>query len=103
MGLDMWVLKTSQSLTSDVDFVLEVNELEVVHRWRKHPNLHGRMEALSRPKRGAEDYFNCVNVALTEEDLDKLEFAIKNDGLQKLMASSSVNQTVVRRMVTCSS
>ena len=39
------------------------------------------MEALYRAKGGVEDYFNCVNVALTDEDLNRLEHAIRNDGL----------------------
>jgi hypothetical protein len=81
MGLDMYVLKTSQAIPTEVDFDFEVDDFELVHRWRKHPNLHGWMEALYRSKGGVEDYFNCVNVALTDEDLDKLEQAIRNDNL----------------------
>lgn len=81
MGLDMCVLKTSQTIPSEVDFDFVEDDLELVHRWRKHPNLHGWMEALYRSKGGVEDYFNCVNVALTDDDLDKLERAIRNDDL----------------------
>ena len=39
MGLDMYVLKTSQTLPAEVDF--EEGDRELVRRWRKHLNLHG--------------------------------------------------------------
>jgi hypothetical protein len=45
-------------------------EIELAY-WRKHPNLQGWMEALYREK-GGDDEFNCVDVELTHEDLDKL-------------------------------
>lgn len=45
--------------------------------WRKHPNLQGWMEQLYREK-GGEGVFNCVDVELTFEDLEKLETAIED-------------------------
>ncbi len=81
MGLDMYVYKTSSVLTNEVDFEPNVDDLELVHQWRKHPNLHGWMEALYRSKGGKEDCFNCVNVALSSEDLDELEHYIKSNEL----------------------
>lgn len=53
--------------------------------WRKHPNLHGWMEQLWREKNtlGSSDdpMFNGVELELTWEDLDKLEYAVKNNSL----------------------
>ncbi len=40
--------------------------------WRKHPNLQGFMEVLWRKKGNSGD-FNCIELELTLEDLDKLE------------------------------
>ena len=40
--------------------------------WRKHPNLQGFMENLYRSKGGNAEYFNCEDVELTLEDLDRL-------------------------------
>ena len=39
----------------------------------KHPNLHGWMERLYRTRGGKEDKFNCVNIQLTADDLQKLK------------------------------
>ena len=41
--------------------------------WRKHPNLHGRVEQLYRSKGGGKDCVNCVNLKLEPEDIDALE------------------------------
>jgi hypothetical protein len=54
--------------------------------WRKHPNLHGWMEQLWVEKMQAEGRddphtFNGIELELTWEDLDKLEYAVKNNGL----------------------
>ena len=51
--------------------------------WRKHPNLHGWMEQLwfekGMPGTGNKDTpFNCVELELTWEDIDRLEADIKN-------------------------
>lgn len=71
MGLDMYAMTTAENPEAEVDFkVGAANELSY---WRKHPNLHGWMEALYREKGGAEDIFNCVNVRLCRDDLDRLE------------------------------
>lgn len=75
MGLDMYACATRKPLNSAVDFKADTaNEL---HYWRKHPNLHGWMEALYREKGGSADEFNCVSVALTREDLDRLEADVR--------------------------
>lgn len=59
-----------------VDF--EVEEATELHYWRKHPNLHGWMERLYREKGGQDANFNCLNLQLTAEDLDRLETAIRD-------------------------
>lgn len=43
--------------------------------WRKHPNLHGWMEALWRQKNGGgdSDRFNGVELELTWDDIQNLE------------------------------
>ena len=70
MGLDMYAYKTLDTIDTPVDF--GVATALQLHYWRKHPNLHGWMEALYREK-GGEQEFNCVPVLLTAEDLDQLE------------------------------
>jgi len=68
---------------SQIDFqVPEELENEGFQYWRKHPNLHGWMEDLYR-KKGGSGVFNCVNLQLTEEDLDQLEEDLKNDALSE--------------------
>ena len=75
MGLDMYAMTTETEPTSAVDFNAE-DAVEFFY-WRKHPNLHGWMEKLYRAKGGNADTFNCVNVALDNDDLDRLEADIK--------------------------
>jgi len=74
MGLDMYAEITPDPVTSPVDF--KVENKATIHTWRKHPDLHGWMEQLYYAKGGKDEIFNCVNVALTPEDLDRLEQAI---------------------------
>jgi hypothetical protein len=81
MGLDMYASKAKYNPESQVDFkVPEDAEKEELYYWRKHPNLHGWMEALYRSKGGTEE-FNCVNVMLTEADLKKLKSNIEGNSL----------------------
>lgn len=49
--------------------------------WRKHPNLQGWMAELYRSRGGDAEQFNGVELELTWEDLDDLEFAITNQKL----------------------
>jgi hypothetical protein len=46
--------------------------------WRKHPNLHGWMEKLAEGKKLKYTTFNGVEMELTWEDLDRLEYAVKH-------------------------
>lgn len=76
MGLDMYACFLHDAPPAPVDFKAE--DAGELHYWRKHPNLHGWMEALYREKGGTDPHFNCVNVQLTAADLDRLEDAIRN-------------------------
>lgn len=79
MGLDMYAFTTAEPVTAEVDFTTET-ATELAY-WRKHPNLHGWMEQLYRAKGGTDADFNCVNVVLDAEDLDRLEHDIRNQAL----------------------
>ena len=79
MGLDMYAMTTDERPNGEVDF--KVEEASEIHYWRKHPNLHGWMQQLYREKGGHDPDFNCVNVLLTAEDLDRLESDIKHRAL----------------------
>lgn len=79
MGLDMYACKTRETITAPVDF--DVKDVEEIHYWRKHPNLHGWMEQLYREKDGKAASFNVVNLQLTANDLDRLERAITRKDL----------------------
>ena len=76
MGLDMYAYTTRAALAFPTDFD-EPEDAKELHYWRKHPDLHGWMEALYRSKGGTADSFNCVGLALTSADLDRLEADIR--------------------------
>lgn len=79
MGLDMYAWTLERTPEKPVDF--EADDAVEFHYWRKHPNLHGWMEHLYRRKGGVDPAFNCVNVQLTNADLDALEDAIRSGNL----------------------
>lgn len=79
MGLDMYAYTLRSQPASPVDF--DGKDATELHYWRKHPNLHGWMERLYREKGGADDRFNCANLQLTPEDIDRLEAAIRANAL----------------------
>lgn len=73
MGLDMYAkCVPSNAYDTEVDFIADTRFKEDLMYWRKHNALHGWMEALYREKGGTEE-FNCANVNLTYDDLDRLE------------------------------
>jgi len=82
MGLDMYCYAVPGTLVEnkgDTDLVFaEGTNKEEIFYWRKHHDLHGWMENLYREKGGAAESFNCVNVRLEEEDLDRLKDDIVN-------------------------
>lgn len=79
MGLDMYAYTTAEKPDKAVDF--ETEQQCELHYWRKHPDLHGWMERLYRAKRGGAESFNCVPVALTPPDLDRLEADVEGGRL----------------------
>jgi len=79
MGLDMYAYTTDEKPAAFVDF--ESDAPTQIHYWRKHPNLHGWMERLYRENNGKAESFNCVNLVLTAEDLDRLEADIIDGNL----------------------
>jgi len=81
MGLDMYAYTAPSDLIArSTDLKLKtLRGVEELFYWRKHPNLHGWMEALYRQKGGTADTFNCTAVRLTEDDLDALESAVEGD------------------------
>lgn len=93
MGLDQFAYRVKKGfIKHPVDFETEEYNEETkqheklvdkkeLHYWRKHPNLQGWMENLYYEKDGESDEFNCVNVQLTWEDLERLEDDIKNNKL----------------------
>ncbi len=81
MGLDMFAYVTGEVITDRVDF--EVGTCSELHYWRKHPNLHGWMEKLYSKKGGSADSFNCVNVVLDIDDLERLESDIRAGDLPR--------------------
>ena len=82
MGLDMYAYKTFERPQAEIAFDIDdIDSVEIIHAWRKHPNLHGWMEALYRKKGGKAKMFNCEPVVLTADDLDALEAVIKADDL----------------------
>lgn len=90
MGLDMYAKVTAKRPPQDVDFFVENEQRcdDDLHYWRKHPNLHGWMEALYRKKGGqgepgmdGDDTFNLVPVVIDAADLDQLEKDLAGGGL----------------------
>jgi len=81
MGLDMYAEKIAAEKIGDsvVDFDHEGSS-EIFY-WRKHPNLHGWMEALYRKKGGKDESFNVSPVRLTSEDIDQLERDVTGEKL----------------------
>ena len=62
-----------------------VNKPREIAYWRKHPNLHGWMAQLWLRREGNElretDNFNGIELELTYDDLDELEYAVQNNRL----------------------
>ena len=62
-----------------------VNRPREIAYWRKHPNLHGWMAQLWLLHEGnalrETDNFNGIELELTYDDLDDLEYAVQNNRL----------------------
>ena len=99
MGLDMYAYAAAREGQQDeyydgVEFNKETGQYEnakvskpiEIAYWRKHPNLHGWMERLweEKGRPGAEsptETFNGVELELTWDDIEQLEFDIQEDNL----------------------
>jgi hypothetical protein len=79
MGLDMFAYTTTADIPT-VDFDEPGDAAELFY-WRKHPNLHGWMEALYRSNGGTDEKFNLNSVRLEGSDLDALEAIVKANKL----------------------
>jgi|TARA_R110002124_G_scaffold113111_5_gene267378 hypothetical protein len=67
MGLDQYAFIRLE--TKDVDGNFETEELAT---WRKHSSLHGFMEEHYY----GDKEFNCIDLEITEDDIDELEEAV---------------------------
>lgn len=63
-----------------------VSEPQEIAYWRKHPNLQGWMRKLWEAKGGSGE-FNGDELELTWEDVDMLEYDIKNGHMSRLGTS----------------
>ena len=66
MGLDQYAFARKEG-----------QEDTLLMQWRKHSNLEGWMANLYNG-RGGKAEFNCVELKLTEDDIDRLEKEYKN-------------------------
>jgi hypothetical protein len=76
MGLDMYAMSTTPETIGDqlIDIVPlnGTGEVYEIAYWRKFNALHGWMEDLY-VRRGGVEEFNCVQIRLLPEDIDRLE------------------------------
>jgi len=88
MGLDMYAYAIDSTEDFD-DVIIEskpqkafYSQAQLLHEWRKHPNLHGWIEQnIYRNADNQDQDFNCVLVKIDRENLIALENAIKNNAL----------------------
>lgn len=92
MGLDMYAFSVPAGTGTDFEIPEGSPRSEVAY-WRKFNALHGFMEELAREK-GFQGEFNCVPVRLTLEDLNELEYAVKNKTLQPVDGFFFGSQTI---------
>lgn len=74
MGLDMYMYRYDNKITSQKELENICNDLNTVEEiayWRKHPDLHGRMSELYYEK-GGEREFNCTELLLTKDDIEDI-------------------------------
>ncbi|MCB1536270.1 MAG: phosphoglycerate kinase [Rhodoblastus sp.] len=81
MGLDMYAYTMTRQPATAVDFAFGEDEPTEIFYWRKHPNLHGWMEDLYRAKGGTNPDFNLAPLALTKDDIDRLEADVRANRL----------------------
>jgi len=71
MGMDQWIASTNEAITKQVDF-LSPEKVNIIGYHRGHLQLNNWMSNLYRKKGGKHQFFNCVNIQLTKEDLETL-------------------------------
>ena len=73
MGLDMYLMAAKHG------------KKKQLHYWRKHPDLHGWMQALFSRQSGLDNAweFNGEEVPLSVADLDKLQADVEMEALPK--------------------
>ena len=86
MGLDQNAYSFSRKVVinpdADVDLTFtDIAEPSELAYWRKHPYLQGWMEKLYYDKGGKAESFNCVNVRLEEDDLNRLKEDVESGSL----------------------
>lgn len=80
MGLDQYAFAREVIKSDDEEEPVDID----IAQWRKHNRLQGWMENLYRDKHpNSEKEFNCEEVELTTEDLDRLESDITDKALPK--------------------
>ncbi|MDQ7281688.1 hypothetical protein O0J73_13150, partial [Stenotrophomonas sp. Sm6012] len=77
MGLDMFAGKTRKDVVD--------NTAVPIMEWRKHPDLHGYMQALYASRSGCKDpmKFNKKPLFLSRQDLEDLRQAVLSGQLPK--------------------
>lgn len=89
MGLDMYAYTVDAARDRypvDVRFC-ECLPATLIHRWRKHHNLHSWMCDLYDLKGGRSRFFNGDTVELTLDDLDELEETVLAGELPDVLGS----------------
>lgn len=86
MGLDQYAATFSRKYVNNPDAGADLTITEGVEPselsyWRKHPYLQGWMEKLYYDKGGKAESFNCVNVRLDEDDLNRLKEDVESGSL----------------------
>jgi hypothetical protein len=80
MGLDQYAYAREIVKSDDEEEPVDID----IAYWRKHNRLQGWMENLYRDKNPDSDRdFNCVDLELTAEDLDRLEQDVLHTALPK--------------------
>jgi hypothetical protein len=87
MGLDMFAYSASKAGANaeyweNYDKPNPPVKPKEISYWRKHPNLHGWMEQLWHNKnepglQSKDQTFNGIELELTEDDINQLEYAVK--------------------------
>src|SRR5258708_17410013 len=77
MPLQMYAVTIDPPPEAPVDFDASWADLDILHMWNGHPDLHGWLTRLYHEKGGACDRFWDCNLVLTARDIDRLERDIR--------------------------